>query len=166
MIFRTYGVNRGAERELNKCAPLNLFNLFLPSLRSGYVMDINELSSKIIKAAINVHKAIGPGLLESVYQQCMLIELAGTGLRVQSEVGVEITYRGKKIEGLGYRLDLLVEDLVIVELKSVEEVRPVHKKQLLTYLRLTNKELGLLINFNVELLKDGICRIANCAGVR
>lgn len=77
-----------------------------------------------------------------------------------------MTYQGQKIEGLGYRLDLLVEDSVIVELKSVEEVRPVHKKQLLTYLRLTNKELGLLINFNVELLKDGICRIANRAGIR
>ena len=125
-------------------------------------MQLNFLSSQIIQAAINVHKALGPGLLESVYQQCMFIELTeGMNLSVQCEVDVPVTYRERLIEGLGYRLDLLVEESIIVELKSVEQIKEVHKKQLLTYLRLSEKELGLLINFNVALLKDGITRIAN-----
>ena len=125
-------------------------------------MQLNFLSSQIIQAAINVHKGLGPGLLESVYQQCMFIELTeGMNLSVQCEVDVPVNYRGRHIEGLGYRLDLLVEDSIIVELKSVEQIKEVHKKQLLTYLRLSEKELGLLINFNVALLKDGITRIAN-----
>jgi len=124
-------------------------------------MDINQLSSQIIKAAINVHKELGPGLLESVYQLCMLIELKRMGLRVISEVPVPIFYRGQSVHEEGFRLDLLVEDTIIVELKSVEEVKPVHKKQLLTYLRLAKKPLGLLINFNEVLLKSGITRIIN-----
>jgi GxxExxY protein len=125
-------------------------------------VQLNFLSSQIIQAAINVHKGLGPGLLESVYQQCMLIELVEEmELNTQSEVDVPVTYRGRRIEGLGYRLDLLVEDSIIVELKSVESVTNLHKKQLLTYLRLIKKELGLLINFNVPLLKEGITRIAN-----
>ncbi|OEU50501.1 MAG: GxxExxY protein [Desulfobacterales bacterium S3730MH5] len=124
-------------------------------------MDLNQLSSQIIKAAINVHKELGPGLLESVYQSCMLIELRSMGMKVQSEVYLPILYRGQKVHEEGFRLDLLVEDTIVVELKSVEEVRPVHKKQLLTYLRLARKPLGLLINFNEPLLKDGIVRIIN-----
>ena len=124
-------------------------------------MQLNFLSSQIIQAAINVHKGLGPGLLESVYQQCMIIELKEMDLSVESEVDLPVTYRGHSIDGLGFRLDLLVEDRVIVELKSVEQIKEVHKKQLLTYLRLSEKELGLLINFNVGLLKDGITRIAN-----
>lgn len=124
-------------------------------------MDINNLSSQTIKAAINVHKALGPGLLESVYQNCMIIELGNLNLRVQSEVPVPILYRGQKIHEEGFRIDLLVEDNIIVELKSVEKVRDVHKKQLLTYLRLAQKPLGLLFNFNEVLLKDGITRIIN-----
>jgi GxxExxY protein len=124
-------------------------------------MDINHLSSLIIKAAIKVHKELGPGLLETVYQACMIIELKNMGIKVQSEVPVEIYYNGQKINDQGFRIDLLVNDTIVVELKSVEQVRDVHKKQLLTYLKLANKPLGLLINFNEVLLKDGITRIIN-----
>ena len=124
-------------------------------------MDPNQLSSEIIKAAINVHKELGPGLLESVCQVCMVIELKNMGMKVQSEVPVPIYYRGQKVHEEGFRLDLLVEDTIIVELKSVEKVQDIHKKQLLTYLRLAKKPLGLLINFNETLLKDGITRIIN-----
>lgn len=124
-------------------------------------MNLNHLSSQIIKAAITVHKNLGPGLLESVYQKCMLIELKEMGLSVESEVELPVFYRNRKITDLGFRLDLLVESSIIVELKSVERVSPVHKKQLLTYLHLAEKELGLLINFNEELLKQGITRILN-----
>jgi len=111
-------------------------------------MELNELSSRIIKAAINVHKALGPGLLESVYQAAMPVELEYMETAVQSQVALPIFYRGQKIHEDGFRLDLLVEDTVIVELKSVARLEDIHKKQLLTYLRLANKPLGLLINFN------------------
>ena len=124
-------------------------------------MKLNYITSCIIQAAINVHKALGPGLLESVYQKCMVIELEEMGLKVEIEVELPVSYRGRKITDLGFRLDLLVESAVVVELKSVEEIKPVHKKQLLTYLRLAKKDLGLLINFNEVLLKRGIYRIAN-----
>ncbi|MBL7202711.1 MAG: GxxExxY protein [Desulfobacteraceae bacterium] len=124
-------------------------------------MNLNFVSSQIIQAAITVHKALGPGLLESVYQKCMVIELERMGMRVESEVELPIFYRDQKITDLGFRIDLLVESVIIVELKSVETVKPVHKKQLLTYLRLADKELGLLMNFNEVLLKDGISRIIN-----
>jgi GxxExxY protein len=124
-------------------------------------MRINELSSKIIKAAINVHKELGPGLLESVYQLCMIIELNTMGLKVKSEVPVAVNFRGRQITDQGFRIDLLIEDTIIVELKSVHQIKDIHKKQLLTYLKLTKKPLGLLINFNEVLLKDGITRIIN-----
>jgi len=124
-------------------------------------MDINKTSSDIIKAAINVHKELGPGLLESVYQSCMIIELSEMGLKVKSEVPVQIKFRERDITDQGFRIDLLVEDSIVVELKSVDQVKDIHKKQLLTYLKLTNKPLGLLINFNEILLKDGITRIIN-----
>jgi len=124
-------------------------------------MQLNFLSSRIIHAALNVHRELGPGLLESVYQQCMVIELREQDLKVQREVDLPVRYHGHNIEGLGFRLDLLVENLIIVELKSVERIKEVHKKQLLTYLRLAEKELGLLINFNVPLLRDGLNRIIN-----
>ena len=125
------------------------------------VMQLNYLSSQIIQAAINVHKELGPGLLESVYQVCMVIELGNMVIKVLSEVPLPIFYRGQRVHKEGFRLDLLVEDTVIVEIKSVENVQDVHKKQLLTYLRLAKKPLGLLINFNQALLKDGITRIIN-----
>ena len=124
-------------------------------------MELNELSSKIIKAAINVHKELGPGLLESVYQKCLMIELKLMGLEVESEIPLPVNYKGQKVDDEGFRIDLLVENKIIVELKSVEKIQKVHPKQLLTYLRLANKELRLLINFNEALLKDGITRIIN-----
>ena len=124
-------------------------------------MEFNQLSSKIIQAAIAVHKALGPCLLESVYQPCILIELEKLGIEAQSQVALPIIYRGQKLNGQGFRMDLLVEDTVVVELKSVKKVEAVHKKQLLTYLRLADKPLGLLVNFNEPLLKDGITRIIN-----
>jgi GxxExxY protein len=124
-------------------------------------MTLNQLSSQIIKAAINVHKELGPGLLESVYQSCMVIELRNMDIRVESEVPVPVFYRGQNVNEEGFRLDLLIEDTIVVELKSVEKIQPVYKKQLLTYLRLAQKPLGLLMNFNEALLKDGITRIVN-----
>jgi GxxExxY protein len=124
-------------------------------------MKLNQISFNIIAAAIKVHETLGPGLLESVYQKCMVIELRKMGLGVEAEVDLPVIYEGEEITDLGFRIDLLVESAVIVELKSVEEVKPVHKKPLLTYLRLAKKDLGLLINFNEALLKKGIYRIAN-----
>jgi len=123
--------------------------------------NLNYLSSKTIEAAINVHKELGPGLLESVYNACMLIELNNMNLIVKSEVPLPVIYKGEIVAEEGFRIDLLIEDRIIVELKSVEKIQPVHQKQLLTYLRLANKPLGLLINFNEPLLKDGITRIVN-----
>jgi GxxExxY protein len=123
--------------------------------------ELDELSSKIITAAIAVHRELGPGLLESVYNRCLVIELTKMGISVQNEVPLPISYKGAMVTEEGFRLDLLVDDRVIVELKSVETVQPVHKKQLLTYLRLANKPLGLLINFNESLLKTGIARVIN-----
>ena len=108
-----------------------------------------------------MHKELGPGLLESVYNDCLLIELQDMDVKVRSEVRLPVFYRGRKIKDEGFRLDLLVEDLIIVELKSAEMIQLVHKKQLLTYLRLANKPLGLLINFGHAVLKDGISRIIN-----
>ena len=124
-------------------------------------VDFNYLTSQIIKAAIRVHKELGPGLLESVYQRCMIIELETMGHKVASEVLVPVAYRGELIHNKGFKIDLLVEGEIPVELKSAEAIKPVYKKQLLTYLRLMKKPVGLLINFNEVLLKDGIVRIVN-----
>jgi len=124
-------------------------------------MDMNKISSEIINAAITVHKELGPGLLESVYQSCLIVEFTKRKLKIESEVPVPVVYQGIKVNDEGFRLDLLVEGSVVVELKSVEKVQPIHKKQLLTYLRLANKPLGLLINFNETTLVNGITRIAN-----
>jgi GxxExxY protein len=123
--------------------------------------DLNRLTSKIIRAAINVHNELGPGLLESVYNTCMMAELSEMGLKSMAEVPIPIVYKGNHISDNGVRLDILVEDTVIVELKSVEQVQPVHKKQLLTYLRLLKKPLGLLINFNEVQVRDGLHRVIN-----
>ena len=124
-------------------------------------MELNSLSSQIIKAAINVHKELGPGLLESVYHSCMAIELRNCGFEYQTEVSIPIVCQGEKVSDAGFRVDLLVEDKIIVELKSVAKIQDVHKKQLLTYLKLAQKPLGLLLNFNEALMKDGIIRIIN-----
>ena len=126
-------------------------------------MELNQLSSQIIKAAITVHKELGPGLLESVYHACLMLELKDMGVEFKSEVTLPIVYRGHEVVGQIFRLDLLVEDKIIVEIKSVMKTEPVHKKQLLTYLKLAKKPLGLLINFNESLLKAGITRIINSA---
>ncbi len=122
---------------------------------------VNDISGKIIQAAIIVHQELGPGLLESVYQSCLVLELQEAGLHVVSELPVSVSYRGRDIHPEGFRLDLLVEDTIVVELKSVAKIQPVHIKQLLTYLRLADKPLGLLLNFNETLLKNGVTRVAN-----
>ena len=123
-------------------------------------MELNEISKKIIGAAIQVHRTLGPGLLESTYEACLKYELEKRGLKIQSQIGLPVIYDGIKID-LGYRLDILVEDAVIIELKAVTTITPLHEAQLLSYLKLSGKQLGLLINFNVTLLKDGIKRRIN-----
>ena len=120
----------------------------------------NDLSKVILDAAFRVHSAIGPGLLESAYEACLAYELRSEGLNVLTQVPLPLIYREIKLE-VGYRLDLLVEDLVVVELKSVDALIPIHQAQLLSHLKLSGKRLGLLINFNVLHLKDGIKRVVN-----
>jgi len=123
----------------------------------------NEVSHAIITAAMRVHTELGPGLLESTYTACLQYELGQAGLLSATQVGLPVVYHEVKLE-LGYRMDLVVEDLVIVEIKSVDAVSPVHHAQLLSYLKLSGKSLGLLINFNVVHLKDGIRRFVNGTG--
>jgi len=120
-------------------------------------MDFNnQLTEKIIGAAIEVHRQLGPGLLESTYEAAMCVELELAGLKHQCQVAMPVIYKGRAIGE--YRIDLIVEDTVIVEIKSVERFDPIFEAQILTYLKVTNKNLGLLINFNSRLLKDGIKR--------
>ena len=121
---------------------------------------MKDISYEIIGCAYEVYRTLGPGLLESVYQKALVQELKLRGFKVKSEVNIEINYKGVNV-GSDLRLDIIVNDTIIIELKSVETILPIHKKQLLTYLRLTNLQLGLLINFNTNLLKDGITRIVN-----
>jgi GxxExxY protein len=121
------------------------------------------ISHAIITAAMRVHTELGPGLLESTYTACLQHELSKSGYRAESQVALPVIYDGVKLD-LGYRIDLLVEDMVIVELKSVEAIAPVHQAQLLSYLKLSGKSLGLLINFNVAHLRDGIRRFVNGTG--
>ncbi len=123
-------------------------------------MTENEISKIIIGAAIEVHKHLGPGLLESTYQECLMYELKTVGLKVEKEKSLPIIYKDIKINR-GYRIDLLVEDKVVIELKTVEELINVHEAQILTYLKLGNYKLGLLINFNEVLLKNGLHRYVN-----
>lgn len=120
-------------------------------------MTTNELTHEIIGAAIDVHKHLGPGLLESAYEECLTHELGLRNLRVERQKAVPVVYKERKLE-CGYRLDLLVEGQIVVELKSVEHLGPIHEAIMLTYLRLSGHRLGLLINFNVSVLKDGIRR--------
>jgi len=122
-------------------------------------VQINEISGKIIECAIRVHQELGSGLLENAYEACLLFELHKVGLQARRQVQMPVEYSGVKID-VGYRLDLLVEEQVIVELKAVEKILPVHEAQILTYLKLSGLKLGLLLNFNGRLLKDGIKRIA------
>jgi GxxExxY protein len=123
-------------------------------------MEINEVTAQIIDASIKIHSKLGPGLFESVYEEIVAYELEKRGLSFHRQVPIPVYYDGIKLE-LGFRVDFIVENLVIVEIKSVEKIAPVHKKQVLTYLSLTKKKIGLLINFNEELLKNGITRLFN-----
>jgi GxxExxY protein len=123
-------------------------------------MDINQLSSKIIGAAIQVHKALGPGLLESAYEECICHELSSQSSSIERQKPLAINYKGIKLD-CGYRLDIVVENTIILELKSCEKIEPIHKAQLLTYLKLSGLNLGLILNFNVPVMRDGIVRIVN-----
>ena len=123
-------------------------------------MTENELSKIIVNTAYQIHYELGPGLLESVYEEIMFYELCEQGLKVERQKGIPVIWNDLKMN-VGFRADLIVENKVIIELKSVEAIAPVHPKQLLTYLKLTNLKLGLLINFNESLIKKGITRIVN-----
>ena len=121
---------------------------------------MNEITYQVIGCAYNVHRELGPGLLESTYEACLQQELLFSGLKALKQVPLPVVYKNETLE-IGYRIDLLVEDSVIIELKAVDEINPVHKAQLLTYLKLSGYQLGLLINFNVKDLKTGITRMIN-----
>ena len=123
-------------------------------------MNENEISKVVLDAAFNIHSTIGPGLFESAYKQCLAVELLKLDLLVEFEKPIPLIYKSKRME-LGFKADLSIENKVLVEVKSVESLKDIHKKQLLTYLRLSECKLGLLINFNEVLLKNGIKRIAN-----
>lgn len=119
-----------------------------------------EIGAAIVNAAYHVHRELGPGLLESVYEVCMIEELKDRGLEVKNQVRIPVYYKGKELKK-DFIIDILVEDLIIVELKAVEDLLPVHEVQLVTYLKLADKHLGFLINFNVSLIKSGIKRKIN-----
>ena len=123
-------------------------------------MDLNKLSNTIIGAAIEVHQILGPGLLESAYEECLCKELGLRNLSIERQRPLPLEYKGDKLD-CGYRLDVVVEQAIIIELKACKEIEPIHKAQLLTYLKLSKLSLGLLLNFNVPLMRDGIVRIVN-----
>jgi GxxExxY protein len=123
-------------------------------------MDINELSNRIIGACIEVHKTLGPGLLETTYEECLCHELSLRGLSLERQKSLPVIYKGRQLD-CGYRLDVVVENQIILELKSCGEIEPIHKAQLLTYLKLSGLNLGLLLNFNSPIMRDGIVRIVN-----
>lgn len=123
-------------------------------------MELNDITAAIVDSSLKVHTELGPGLLESAYEACLMHELRKRGIQVRNQVDQPVHYDGIVID-VGYRLDLLVEDTVIVELKSVDAIAPIHKAQLLSYLKLSRKKIGLLLNFNVDRMKDGINRLAN-----
>lgn len=125
-------------------------------------MEANEVSGEVVSAAIAVHTALGPGLLESAYNACLAHELRLRGLRVEIQVPLPIVYKGERVDA-GYRLDLIVEQLVVVESKAITKVTPLHEAQLLSYLRLSGHEVGLLLNFHVARMKDGIRRMVDTA---
>jgi GxxExxY protein len=135
---------------------------FAPWRDNVFIVGLTEnaVAKQIVDASYKVHTVLGPGLLESVYEAVLASELKKRGLAVEQQQVIPVVYEGTRFE-MGFRADLVVEDNVIVEIKSIAEIAAVHKKQLLTYLRLADKRLGLLINFNVALIKDGITRIVN-----
>lgn len=120
-------------------------------------MEINQITEKIIGCAIEVHKYLGPGLLESAYEECLVFELQNAGLNVERQKPVPVIYKEIKLD-CGYRIDILVEKTVVIELKTVDAFNPVHEAQILTYMKFSQKSIGLLINFNVTLLKNGLKR--------
>ena len=121
---------------------------------------LDQISHSIIGAAIEVHRHLGPGLLESAYESCLVFELKRLGLKVEVQKPLPVVYKDVKLD-CGYRLDLVVEDEIIVEIKAIEKLLPIHEAQLLSYLRLAHKKVGLLMNFHVPVLKDGLKRIVN-----
>lgn len=123
-------------------------------------MTENEISKIVFESALKVHKVLGPGLLESAYEECMFYELKKSNLKVEKQKALPLIYEEVKLD-VGYRIDIIVEDKFIVEIKSVEALNDIHLAQLLTYLRLSDCKLGLLINFNVKLLKEGVRRVVN-----
>jgi GxxExxY protein len=123
-------------------------------------MNENEIGFIVVDTAVNLHKKMGPGLLESVYETVLMNLLIKKGLHVQRQISIPIEFEGKRFDE-GFRADLFVEGKVIIELKSIEKINPAHKKQLLTYLKLTNTKLGFILNFGAEFMKDGIVRIIN-----
>ncbi|MDX2250319.1 MAG: GxxExxY protein [Bacteroidia bacterium] len=123
-------------------------------------MEIDKISEKVIGCAMKVHSLLGPGLLESVYEACLTHELVLAGLRVERQKPIPVIYDEVKLDA-GFRIDLLVEDRLVVELKSVDSLHPIYMAQLITYLKLSKREVGLLINFNVKWLKDGVKRVVN-----
>lgn len=124
------------------------------------VRSTDQITEKIIGSAIAVHKALGPGLLESAYEECLCFELAEAGLEFKRQVALPVVYKGVKLD-CGYRMDVVVEESVIIEIKAVERIVPVHEAQLLSYLKLTGIKVGLLLNFHVPVLRSGIKRIVN-----
>ena len=127
-----------------------------------YHFEVNPITSDVIAAAIEVHRVLGPGLLESVYLTCLLYELRQRGFKIETQEPQPIVYKGMKLD-CGYRLDLVVNDSVIVEVKSVDRLAPIHQAQMITYLRLTGLHVGLLLNFNVPVMREGIKRVLNNA---
>jgi GxxExxY protein len=125
--------------------------------RGTETQRINALTERIIGYCIEIHRTSGPGLLESAYEECLCFELASANIKFERQRPLPVKYKGVRLD-CGYRLDLVIENLIVIELKAVEKVLPIHEAQLLTYLKLTGLPLGLLINFNVPLLKDGITR--------
>ena len=124
------------------------------------MQELNKITEKIINGAISVHRELGPGLLESAYGACLVYELASQNLKIERQKTLPLRYRGIQLD-CGYRLDLLVEESIIVEIKAIEKLEPIHEAQLLSYLKLSKCPVGLLINFNVKVLKDGIRRLVN-----
>ena len=121
---------------------------------------LNKITETIIGVAINIHRALGTGLLESAYEACMVYDLIQVGMKVEQQKPLPVVYRGVKLE-CGYRLDLMIENEVVVEIKSIDKLLPIHKAQLMSYLKLADCKVGLLINVNVEILKSGIQRVVN-----
>jgi GxxExxY protein len=122
--------------------------------------QLNGVTEQIIGAAIDVHRALGPGLLESAYEACLAFELVSRGLKIEQQRALPVIYRDVKLD-CGYRLDLVIEKSIVIELKAVEKLLPIHKAQLLSYLKLSGLKIGLLINFHTKMLKDGVVRLVN-----